>query len=209
MHTAKLNNGTMKSNVSFFFQDLLRLYKNTIEMRISLVNCQIPCSYYVINSNNNKIYINGSLYTFPVGNYNVNTFITAWSSVVGSSWTLSFNTLTNILTFSNTSAFTINEASNSLYPVLGFVTGNSYSSSGNSLTAPYCINFSGLSRIFICSPNLSISNVSWNNLAFSKTLGSAPVRHHLLELSIIIISPKVKPYSKTKFQIWLAFDVLH
>jgi hypothetical protein len=104
MHAAKLNNGTMKSNVSFFFQDLLRLYKNTIEMRISLVNCQIPCSYYVINSNNNKIYINGSLYTFPVGNYNINTFITAWASVVGGSWTLSFNTLTNILSFSNTSA---------------------------------------------------------------------------------------------------------
>ena len=37
-------NKTKKSNVVFFFNDTNQASKNVIEMRISVVNAQIPCS---------------------------------------------------------------------------------------------------------------------------------------------------------------------
>ena len=63
-------NNTMKSNVVFFFKQPVQLNKNALEMRVSLVNAQIPMSFYNINNTNNTIYISGVKYSFPIGNYN-------------------------------------------------------------------------------------------------------------------------------------------
>ena len=43
-------NNTMKSNVVFFFKQPVQLNKNALEMRVSLVNSQIPMSFYNINN---------------------------------------------------------------------------------------------------------------------------------------------------------------
>ena len=54
--TSMLMNGTLKSFVHFFIQDALNDKRNnTIEQRVSLVNAQIPCSFYQINNNNWRI----------------------------------------------------------------------------------------------------------------------------------------------------------
>ena len=98
--SAMLMNGTAKSYVHFYIQNAINTTnKNTIEMRVSLVNAQLPCSFYQINNFNNTIIINGISYMFPNGNYNVNSFITTWKSVVGSTWVLSFSSFTNTFIF--------------------------------------------------------------------------------------------------------------
>ena len=113
-------NGTAKSYVHFYIQNAISSSKrNTIEMRVSLVNAQFPCSFYQINNTNNTININGVDYIFPNGNYNVNNFISTWKNVVGASWLLSFSSITNTLIFTNTSPFTFTDTlSNSLFLLL-------------------------------------------------------------------------------------------
>ena len=53
--SATLNNGTMKSNVYFNFTGLLTDEKVVRQTYVSIVNAQIPVSYYVINSTNNLL----------------------------------------------------------------------------------------------------------------------------------------------------------
>ena len=82
-------------------------------MRISLVNAQFPYSCYNINETNNQFNVNGIVYNFPVGYYNVNTFIQTWGSVLGNNnWSITFNNITNKLNFSYPSAFYFNDGEN-------------------------------------------------------------------------------------------------
>jgi hypothetical protein len=176
--TSMLMNGTLKSYVHFFIQDALNDKRNnTIEQRVSLVNAQIPCSFYQINNNNNTIIINGINYTFPNGNYNVNNFISTWYSIIGSTWLLSFSSITNKLIFTYTSVFTFTDNTiNSIFPVIGFTPGISYSCIGSTLQAPYPVNFSGLPRILVSSPTFSLNSRCANAEAtMSSIIGAVPI----------------------------------
>ena len=174
--SSMLMNGTAKSYVHFYIQNAINSSKkNTIEMRVSLVNAQFPCSFYQINNTNNTININGVDYVFPNGNYNVNNFISTWKNVVGASWLLSFSSLTNTLIFTNTSPFIFTDTlSNSLFPVIGFTPGITYSCIGSTLSAPYCVNFSGLSRLLISSPTFSLNSKTSYDSAMSNIIASVP-----------------------------------
>ena len=174
--SSMLMNGTAKSNVHFYIQNAINSNKkNTIEMRVSLVNAQLPCSFYQINNTNNSIMVNGVCYVIPNGNYNVNNFITTWKSVIGSTWLLSFSAITNTLIFTNTTPFTFSDMiANSLFSVIGFTVGNTYISNGNTLAAPYCVNFSGLSRLLISSPTFSLNSKTSYDAAMGNILASIP-----------------------------------
>jgi hypothetical protein len=172
-------NSTMKSNVVFFFQDALTINRNAIEMRLSVVNAQFPCSWYLINNTNNQITIKlGGItnsYIFPNGNYNVNTFMTQWITTIGNSWTITFNSITNQFIFSNTQSFTFSDTTCSIFPIIGFLVGQSYSSLSNSLNSAYCVNFSGLTKINIKSSTFNLKNLDTKNKGTSRTIASIPV----------------------------------
>lgn len=174
-----LLNGTMKSNVVFVFQAPIILNKNAIEMKLSIVNAQIPISWYLINSTNNKIYItvNGikTVYYFPIGNYNVNTFITQWLSAFGTNWTVTYNSITNKLTFNYISNFSLSDDTSSLFSIIGFVSGQTYASSSNSLTSSNSINFYGLNRLQVKSSTFQLNNVDSFKKGINRTLGIIPL----------------------------------
>ena len=175
---ATLINGSLKSYVNFFIQDALNDKKhNTIEQRISLVNAQIPYSFYQINNSNNTIIISGITYKFPNGNYNVNSFISTWLSIIGSTWLLSFSAITNKITFTFTSPFTFTDSlTNSLFPVIGFTACCPYSSTVNTLNAPFPVNFSGLPRILISSPTFNLNSRCANaDATMSSIIGAIPI----------------------------------
>jgi len=174
--SSMLMNGTAKSYVHFYIQNAINSSKkNTIEMRVSLVNAQFPCSFYQLNNTNNTIIINGVNYTFPNGNYNVNNFISTWYSVVGATWLLSFSSLTNKLIFTNTTLFVFTDTlENSLFSVIGFTPGNTYSCVGSTLSAPFCVNFSGLSRLLISSPTFSLNSKTSYDSAMGNIIASVP-----------------------------------
>jgi hypothetical protein len=174
--SSMLMNGTLKSYVHFYIQNAINANKKSaIEMRVSLVNAQFPCSFYQINNSNNTIIINDITYTFPNGNYNVNNFISTWYSIVGSTWLISFTSVTNKLIFTFTAPFNFTDnINNSIFPVIGFISGNTYSCIGNTLNAPYCVNFSGLSRLLISSPTFTLNSKTSYDSAMGNIIASVP-----------------------------------
>ena len=178
---------TDKSNVVFFFKDALKIDRNSIEMRVSIVDAQIPISWYLIDSTNNQltIKVNGisTTYTFPNGNYNVNTFISTWASVVGNNtqWNLSFDTITNKIKFqcyiSNDVSFSDSDI-NSMFKIIGFIPGNIYYSSISGIIySSHCVNFSGITKINIKSNTFALKNVDSKNKGRTRTIASIPVNN--------------------------------
>ena len=55
---ASLVNSTLKSSVSFNFIGLLKEEDDIVRSYISVINAQIPMSFYIINSTNNKLVFN-------------------------------------------------------------------------------------------------------------------------------------------------------
>ena len=170
-------NGTMKSNLVFFFEDPLQINKHAYEMRLSIVNAQMPISWYLINDTNNVIKINSTNYYFKKGNYNIHTFISEWANSIGSGWTLTFDSVTNKISFAYTSNFTFSDSSNnSLFPIIGFESGKVYASSPSFvLVAPFCFNFCGLSRINIKSSTFNLGNLDSYNKSKNRTLATIPI----------------------------------
>lgn len=176
-------NKSKKSNVVFFFSNVLKIDKNSIEMKLSIVNAQIPVSWYLINDTNNTITITvqniTTSYNFPVGNYNVNTFMSTWLSFFGSNWVITFNNITNKFTFSNSFGqitFGNNIISNNLLlSLIGLDPSQSYTSSGNYITSQYSVNFSGLQTLKIKSSTFSFKNIDSLSGSPTSTICSIPV----------------------------------
>jgi len=174
-------NGTMKSSVVFFFKNPIQINKNSIEMRLSVVNAQIPVSWYLINSNNNMITITisgvSTTYYFKQGNYNVNSFITEWNNSIGTGWTLTFDSITNKINFSYSTNFSFKDSINSIFPIMGFQKGIIYNSVSNNLISPFCINFAGITRLQMKSSIFNLRNVDSFNKDINRTIAVIPVNN--------------------------------
>ena len=102
-------NGTMKSKLLFNYKNLLSDDENILKSFVTVLNCQIPCSFYVINATNNKLVISGptigtKTILINYGNYNANTLITELVSKItagGLTMTIAINKTNGILTFSS------------------------------------------------------------------------------------------------------------
>jgi hypothetical protein len=165
----------------FFFEELLKISRQAIEMSVSVVSAQFPYSFYIINQFNNHIVIDGINYYFPYGNYNVNSFLTVWTTTIPGTWINSFNSITNKFTFSRATTFTMSDGnSNSILPVLGFISNTSYTStfiSGSyAITSSTVVNFLGPMRLNIKTGSFNINN-NYDTLEKGRTttLCSVPV----------------------------------
>jgi hypothetical protein len=175
-----LINGSCKSNVVFYFNDAVEIDESIIETRLSVVNAQIPCSFYLINSTNNQINITVSgittTYNFPYGNYNVNTLISQWTTTIGAGWIITFNAINNYFNFTYTSDFIFSDTNiKSIFPIIGFKNGSQYSSTNKSLLSVYCVNFGGISKILIKSPTFYLGNIDSLNNTVGDIICSIPV----------------------------------
>ena len=159
-HADKYNNGTMLSNMVFFFQGLLIEQSDTIDRFISVVNASLPYSHYIINMYNNKLVYDigaGDVeVTFDFGMYQALNFMDQFKAKMPFGFNLIINRLTGKYTIQYSSNFTIKSSSTILY-VLGFNSAN-YSSIGNELNAPYPCDFSGLRSFKIKSNALRTLN---------------------------------------------------
>lgn len=176
-----MNGSTYKSSCVFFFEELLKISRQAIEMSVSVVSAQLPYSFYVVNEYNNHLVIDGINYYFPYGNYNVSSFLNQWSSTIPGTWTNSFSTTTNKLTFTRSTTFTISDGGvNSMLPSLGFITKSNNTSSlvgaVYSLTSSNVVNFLGAMRLNIKTGSFNINN-NFDTLEKGRTttLCSVPV----------------------------------
>jgi len=167
-------NGTKKSNVTFFFNDVITISKDAIEMRMELVNAQIPVSWYLINSSNNQFATSTNndatfiTWTLPVGNYNANTFISMFQTYMGSAFTITFNsTLNTFALVYNTGAWSIQDVGcNSIFSIIGFQSGLRYHSIGTTIQTPFSVNFGA---------SFNLANIDSKANGTVSTISSVPI----------------------------------
>jgi hypothetical protein len=82
---------------------------NIENVHLSVLHCEVPNSFYIVNYTNNQIVVNGVTYTLTRGNYNANTMITQLLSILPGGYGLTYSNITNRYTFTHTTTnFTIN-----------------------------------------------------------------------------------------------------
>lgn len=129
-------NSTMNSNLLFKCNGMLKPDKHILYNTISVLNAQIPISYYLINSKNNKLVINNTSYTLINGIYTTSTIMTMILSLIPNTYSLSFHSATGKFTLSNSTIdFNIN-SSCTCYTILGLVAKILYTSTSKIFIFP-------------------------------------------------------------------------
>ena len=170
--TLKIN-GDDNSDMLFYFSTPI-VCPLGYNMKLKLINFTFPIAFYLIDANNNALYINDVLITLTNGNYNASTLRTMLLTKLAG-FSITYNTATNKYTFTNTSAFTFNSQS-TCFILLGFLEGNSYSSVANSLTSSTVINLSGqYNMVYFDVPNFTTYNLSSGSGGRTTILSAIPV----------------------------------
>lgn len=143
--TGRLN-GDFCSQIQVSLPDLTFHHDHIQNAYLSVVHCEFPNSFYIVNYTNNQFVLNGTTYTLTRGNYNVNTFITMLLAAIPVGYGLTYNSATTKLTMTNALSFTINASSSesSVNSIMGLGTSDL---NGTSITMPNVVNFIPLQRI--------------------------------------------------------------
>jgi hypothetical protein len=153
-------NGTFKSQVRVSLPNL-NFSNSTIQnVYLSVLHCEVPNSFYVVNYTNNQIVVNGVLYTLTRGNYNANTMITQLLSLLPAGYGITYSTITNRYTFTHTTTnFTINasNANCTINSVLGLGSSD-LTSTSLTLAIPNNVNFLPISRLNFRSTAFKLGN---------------------------------------------------
>lgn len=167
-------NGTSNnSDMIFYFRSpIIPPLGYSTKIRVS--NFVFPLSFTLVNGNNNRLVINGITYTLTQGNYNANSLRTHILSLIPSTFTMTFSSVTNKYTINNNTNFTINSTSTCLV-LLGFTQQN-HTSVANSLTSNAVVNLSGDNNvIYIDLANVPTLNISSTNSQRTSVIKSIPV----------------------------------
>jgi hypothetical protein len=186
-------NGSMNSNVVFDFRGILQDDPDVMRVNISVLNAMIPCSFYNINSLNNKFnygYYESSTYpsvydsiynsiTVPEGNYNSITLIDVLNNgfIANSDEFLNFSydRITGKTKLSNDNQQVVKLmilVQSTMLKILGFDNDNYSTLLGGTQTiiSPYPMNLLGVKRISIHSTHINTISYSSQNLSTSTVL---------------------------------------
>lgn len=151
----RYKNGTALSDVEVQFPNIYFKDKTVREIMLSVTHAEIPNSFYVVTSSNNKVVINSSTLTIPPGNYNAITFNNAMTSFLSSlSITSSYNSTTNKYTFTSGTSFTVQNTTTAKQ----FLGMGSTALTGTTITFPHVCNFLPIPRLIFRSTAFSTSN---------------------------------------------------
>ena len=175
-----LKNGTMKSLIEFNFIGLLKDEKDILRSYISVLNAQIPVSFYTITINNFKLkYVVGgstfrTIFITP-GNYNGNSLITALIDSFannGDIITASLSSITGKLFIrSYSGSITYVKNTSTLAPILGLTA----DISGITVTFQAPLNLLGVKKLSIKSNSLAISSFTSRTGNRTDTICTIPV----------------------------------
>ena len=173
-------NGSKLSNVSFDFNSIASKNRETLYHTVAIQSAEITASYYNVNSSNNVINITqagiaAQAIAIPEGNYDADTFATAFNAGVGATnpVTLAFNSTTGKFSLvSATRAITLNVAATTAQSIIGIdpasTTDLVFPTGGAVATAfPRLANFLGITKIKLGSNALAGDN--YDSYALSTT----------------------------------------
>ena len=155
-------NGDYKSQIVFSIPDAIVMDDSIDYIYFSIPYVVIPNSFYIINYTNNQLYVTQSavttVYTFPVGNYTSQSFMTVFKSLLPVAFVITLGQNSNQFTITHTTTtFSFDDAS-TIDAVMGF--SGTTAAVGLSLTCPRVCNFLPLPRICLRCPDLAHSFIS-------------------------------------------------
>lgn len=136
------------------------------EIYVSVQTAQIPGTFYNVDDINNLLVynVNGGAninLVIPQSNYNVNTLKTYLQSVM-TGFTITFNSQSNKYTFTHSTNIFSFKSTSTCFEYLGLVEGQTYNSSGLSLTSTLAVNFFTIRNILVEVSNLITVNRTAN-----------------------------------------------
>lgn len=184
-------NGTFLSDVLFGFNGLLKDEPDILQRQITLVNAQLPVSFYIVNYSNNVFVLRkispetDYTITLPVGNYNSTTFIALLQSKIladtGLTFSITIDKASGKLTFScpvNWSILSTNPITTA-NSIIGLDPLNNLTStlvtSNYVGTCPYPLNLLGIKQLQVKSSFISANNFSANANGQDCLLSTIPV----------------------------------
>lgn len=157
-------NGSFKSQVNVQLPDLAFHHDHIQQIYLSVAHCEVPNSFYIVNYTNNSLVVDGITYSIPVGNYNASNMITTIQALLPAGFSITYSSITNKYTWTNTSAYTINASSpySLVNSVLGLGSEDVVSSVSYPYTAifPFVVNFIPTPRINFRSNYFKFNNYS-------------------------------------------------
>lgn len=139
---------------------------------LSLIDCQIPFSFYSTSDQNNAMRVNGARVVVPAGNYNVKQILAKLRELLGcdTSYDIVYNKVT--LMFQNPTVLEEDPLTgDSLLKSLGFQ-GTRYGPA-TTFTSDSVVNLLGVSAIYLRT-NFSTLNVDSRSQSFSPILAKVP-----------------------------------
>jgi len=162
------------SNSIYFFKEHISVFNN-MTILLSLVDAQIPMSYYVVTTTNQLLdyTVNSVNYTYnlDIGNPNITDLVNELNLNL-TNLTVSYDTKTNKLTFVSSFTFSLNSIS-TCFKLIGFTDGT-HNSVSNSLTSDSVCNLAGTKSIYVMIPNLHNVNIDNRTGASSSCLVKIP-----------------------------------
>ena len=136
------------------------------EIFVSVQTAQIPGTFYNVDDINNLLVynVNGGAninIVIPQSNYNVNTLM-AYLITVMAGFSITYNTATNKYTFTHATNVFSFKSSSTCFELLGFIEGQTYNSTGLSMTSSLCVNFFTIQQVLIEISNLITNNKTAN-----------------------------------------------
>jgi len=153
--------------------------KKTKNVTVTVLNAQIPSSYYNVDSFNDSLIYNidgGNTQTFTLkhSNYNINTLKAHMLTLIGLHFSIIYSTASNKLTISNDTHDFELEQSSTCFELLGF-SDNDHSSTSRILTSDNVVNLFTVRNLHIVSDNFILNNINSYNPNNSNILASIPV----------------------------------
>lgn len=155
-------NGDYKSQIVFSIPNAIVMDDSIDYIYFSIPYVVIPNSFYIINNTNNELYVLQSavttVYTFPVGNYTAQSFMTVFKSLLPVAFVIALGQNSNIFTITHTTTTFSLLTESTIDAIMGF--SGTLAAVGLTLTCPRVCNFLPLPRICIRSPDLAHSFIS-------------------------------------------------
>jgi len=156
-------NGDYKSQILFSIPDAIVQDDSIDFIYFSIPYVVIPNSFYVINETNNSLFVLQSsvttLYTFPVGNYTSQTFITTFKTLLPQpQFGITLGVNSNIFTITHTTTTFSFTSASTIDQIMGF--SGTTAAVGLSLTLPRVCNFLPLPRVCLRCPDLANSFIT-------------------------------------------------
>lgn len=203
----QINNGSNLSDLVFDFNNVLVDSEDILYTTIGIVDCQIPVSWYLIDSDTDTINFTWNAVSYSVildhGNYNATTFITEitkkFQLIDGLVVIIVLNKINGKLSFDfkgSTVPFFefLYEGSRGLFRIIGFDINTNYS--GINIIPPYPLNLLGIQRLKICSLNLATNDNYDSSKSGTSILQIIPI--DVPAYGLITFTNKLNNYGRLK-----------